>query len=1100
MTAAACQTVATNRWVTLAVPGAPPSLPPPPLRRSSPSARPVFGSTLPPANTVVFSQQDPLTLALHAHGLTVSLSSGGITATHPPEPAAPLVASRKDDDAKTSFVRVKCIMSSAPKKNAKKAAVPPPSAAEKKAAPAKKTRTFQQTVADLQTLATSVATHVPAKEEEAIGRVLPRSIQGISVFDPYPGTAASTPASPAATTSVESDPIRPARVVPAVPTVQAKATVPPVKATTVPVTMKALPPKTSTPAEAVVMPLPKAVVRRAMEARGMATAPRGTPRRTVKSSPLTTVDKNIVRAAATESSKAKKDMIVEEKESATNAVGVQDRAAPGNMEVPATVPKSTESTKRVLVLVSNQSFERSVLENQRNAMVVLDAKGIKYTTLDGADPANKAARNELFALSGLRAKYPQFFVVQGEVHTFFGGMDTFNEAHEDGSLANELLGSESSAAESFKENQAFETKQPTPEGTPKELGTAAGASPSMSTQVLVLISLQSIDRSVAQNQQNVFTVLEANGIKYTTLDGADPANKEERNALFTLSGRRAKYPQFFLVNASEKTFFGGMDEFNQANEAGGLARVLGLGNSKQGAPVDTKEESKEASKGNESSDTNGKDDGKDEADEQPAENKSLEFTSVAADAITKSPVTDITIYGATSFVAKHVITYIAQTSIHLLDPLKITFAGRSAERVGGVKSEWEKKMGYLFTAVGANSNGGCKFDTHFADSGDIDGLRRMAARTKVVLNCAGPFSQYGSNVVAACAEFGTDYVDITGETAWAGEMREKYGSVAAESGARIISFCGFDSIPSDLAVFASVQALRKEFPTKTMEIETATTWHSVFGLPNGGTILTMNQLPLRLGYCFNRRVPYLLDDPLVLVAPKVRNDPESKKVRDAMALTEWYNQFPMVHAFLKGGVSAPFMMAPVNAKIVNASAVAQNYGPNFSYRERCLPVGFRGTTQLQTFSLIPAIVTQFGMIAMLILLKIPLLGSLLIKYFMPPGSGASDAACAGGYAEVYAEVCGPVKKSGKVDKANCFLKFKGDPGNWVTAQCVSESALALLLDKKDLPARSEDGFGTPSELLGPVLLKRLKETRVRPIELATHVRKSTTVTEWKMFP
>jgi short subunit dehydrogenase-like uncharacterized protein len=627
-------------------------------------------------------------------------------------------------------------------------------------------------------------------------------------------------------------------------------------------------------------------------------------------------------------------------------------------------------------------------------------------------------------------------------------------------------------------------------------------SPSVSAQVLVLTSLQSLDRSVDQNQQKAFTILDASGIKYTTLDGADPANKEARNALFTLSGRRAKYPQFFLVSGSEKTFFGGMDEFNQANEAGSLVRVLGLGKAERGAPVDKKKESKEAPKENASADTPTKGDAKGDVGEQPAESKSrtLDFTALAAGAITKSPVTDITIYGATSFVAKHVITYIAQTSIKLLDPLKVTFAGRSAERVGGVEAEWNKKMGYLFTAVGANSNGGCKFDTHFADSGDIDGLRRMAARTKVVLNCAGPFSQYGSNVVAACAEFGTDYVDITGETAWAGEMREKYGSLAAESGARIISFCGFDSIPSDLAVFACVQALRKEFPLKTMEIETATTWHSVFGLPNGGTVLTMSQLPLRLGYCFKRRVPFLLDDPLVLVAPKVRNDPESKKVRDAMALTEWYNQFPMVHAFLKGGVSAPFMMAPVNAKIVNASAVAQNYGPNFSYRERCLPVGFRGTAQLQTFSLIPAVMTQFGMIATLVLLKLPLLGALLIKYFMPPGSGASDAACAGGYAEVYAEVSGPVKKNGKVDKANCFLKFKGDPGNWVTAQCVSESALALLLDKEELPKRSEDGFGTPSELLGPVLLKRLKESRVRPIELATHVRKSTAVTEWRMFP
>ena len=64
--------------------------------------------------------------------------------------------------------------------------------------------------------------------------------------------------------------------------------------------------------------------------------------------------------------------------------------------------------------------------------------------------------------------------------------------------------------------------------------------------------------------------------------------------------------------------------------------------------------------------------------------------------------------------------------------------------------------------------------------------------------------------MASCAEIGVDYVDITGEVSWAGEMRSVYGEFAANSGARIISCCGFDSVPSDLAVFAAIQALKKK--------------------------------------------------------------------------------------------------------------------------------------------------------------------------------------------------------------------------------------------------------------------------------------------------
>ena len=69
------------------------------------------------------------------------------------------------------------------------------------------------------------------------------------------------------------------------------------------------------------------------------------------------------------------------------------------------------------------------------------------------------------------------------------------------------------------------------------------------------------------------------------------------------------------------------------------------------------------------------------------------------------------------------------------------------------------------------------------------------------------------------------------------------------------------------------------------------------------------------------------------------------------------------------------------------------------------------------------------------------------------------------------------------------MGFQGDPGNLVTAQVVSEAALALVWDRSNLPGISDDGFGTPAELLGKVLLKRLGETKVRPIKIVTKVQK-----------
>ena len=57
-----------------------------------------------------------------------------------------------------------------------------------------------------------------------------------------------------------------------------------------------------------------------------------------------------------------------------------------------------------------------------------------------------------------------------------------------------------------------------------------------------------------------------------------------------------------------------------------------------------------------------------------------------------------------------------------------------------------------------------------ADSNDLGSLVAMAKRARVVVACAGPFAKYGENVIRACVEAGTHYVDITGETAWVNKM------------------------------------------------------------------------------------------------------------------------------------------------------------------------------------------------------------------------------------------------------------------------------------------------------------------------------------------
>lgn len=246
-------------------------------------------------------------------------------------------------------------------------------------------------------------------------------------------------------------------------------------------------------------------------------------------------------------------------------------------------------------------------------------------------------------------------------------------------------------------------------------------------------------------------------------------------------------------------------------------------------------------------------------------------------------------------------------------------------------------------------------------------------------------------------------------------------------------------------------------------------------------------MPLGLEKLYKNSVPYLLDDPLVLAHPKIKSDPKMENTRKRLALAEWFNQLPYADSIFRFGFSVPFFMAPVNAKIVHASAVALKYGQDFIYRERMVPAGYKFTTNLSLISIIPAIMTQVFVVLAFIVLKMPVVGKALVNMFMPPGTGSDDRSCKMGYAFVYSEVCTAPNEAGACEKANCLVKFQGDPGNWVTAQCVSEAALTLLFHKKDLPPRSEDGFGTPAELLGQPLLNRLQNTTTRPVTIEVRI-------------
>ena len=97
----------------------------------------------------------------------------------------------------------------------------------------------------------------------------------------------------------------------------------------------------------------------------------------------------------------------------------------------------------------------------------------------------------------------------------------------------------------------------------------------------------------------------------------------------------------------------------------------------------------------------------------------------------------------------------------------------------------------------------------------------MAARTRVVVTTVGPYPRYGLPLVAACAAAGTDYADLTGEAMFIRQASTCYHKQAVDTGARIVHACGFDSIPSDLTVFALYRRAGRTAPGSSA---TPTSW------------------------------------------------------------------------------------------------------------------------------------------------------------------------------------------------------------------------------------------------------------------------------------
>jgi short subunit dehydrogenase-like uncharacterized protein len=388
---------------------------------------------------------------------------------------------------------------------------------------------------------------------------------------------------------------------------------------------------------------------------------------------------------------------------------------------------------------------------------------------------------------------------------------------------------------------------------------------------------------------------------------------------------------------------------------------------------------------------------------------------------------DVVVFGATGFVGKLTAEYLAE---HAPEDVSIGLAGRSQEKLERVRSE-----------LGPNA---ADWPLVGADSSDPQSMKALAERCRAVATTVGPYLRYGMPLVEACAEAGTDYVDLTGEPLFIREAIDRFHARAQETGARIVHCCGFDSIPSDLGVFLLHQEAQAELEDTTYVVR------GLKGGPSGGTIDSMKTMIDEVKTDPSKRK--LLLDPYSL-SPDRDAEPDLGRQLD---------MGPPVHDRELDQWLGPFVMASINTRVVRRSNALQDwvYGRRFRYRETmAMGSGLAGRAK--------ATALLGGLGAVMGALSLKPTRAALDRFLPKPGEGPSAEARAKGFFKIDIHT-----RTAAGERYVCRVAAQGDPGYAATAVMLGESALALAEDRERLPDRA--GILTPATAFGEVLVDRLR--------------------------
>lgn len=391
---------------------------------------------------------------------------------------------------------------------------------------------------------------------------------------------------------------------------------------------------------------------------------------------------------------------------------------------------------------------------------------------------------------------------------------------------------------------------------------------------------------------------------------------------------------------------------------------------------------------------------------------------------------DVVVWGASGFTGSLVAEYLNER-YGTAGELNWAIAGRDRDKLEALSEQLDAAKLPLLTG----------------DSHDRASLDKLVRQTRVVCTTVGPYARYGSELVEACAEHGTDYCDLSGEVPWMRRMIDAHESRAQESGARIVHCCGFDSIPSDMGVMFLQREAKRRHGAHATEIKFRL--RAAKGGPSGGTVASLlNVIEEARADPSAARV---LVDPYGLNPDGERSGPDRRDLAGIAYDSDL------------GAWIAPFVMAGINTRVVRRSNALLDYpyGRDFRYEEAM--IAGRGLS-----GRLKALAAAGGTGALMAGAALAPTRALLERFVLPkPGQGPSQKQRETGYFNIIL-----IGKLADGTLLRARITGDRDPGYGSTSKMLGESAVCLAKDvaKADVTG----GFWTPASALGEPLLERLQ--------------------------